>query len=208
MKKPVLQLPETIRFPNQDEIPINNPSALKRFEESKTSNIVQGYTFKYNNIENGDLIGFKFYSEINVDNSNLWNVILALSKTLPEIVAVLFGYIDSEINYGNYHEKSKVLEFVSSYKKELTKDAFINFGLIYNDDEILIEIFIDESKYIKYWGTDEKSFRKILNDFGINEIDNLEFIDEYPKVREALRLFDDNAVNSSELIEIFAKEYL
>ncbi len=207
MKK-TLELPKTIRFLNEDEIP-NNPSILKRWEESKTANIVQGYTFKLkeNNSEN-ESIGFDFFAEINIDNSNLWNLIVALSRTLPEVAAVLFGHIDFDLNYGNYEEKDSILKFINQYKKELTQDAFINFGLIYNDDENLVEIFIDESKYIKYWGVDEELFRKIMNDFKLEEIENLEFIDEYPKVREALTRFDENAIDSNLLIEKLSEKYL
>ncbi|PTT67808.1 hypothetical protein DBR25_20820, partial [Chryseobacterium sp. HMWF001] len=87
-------------------------------------------------------------------------------------------------------------------------DAFINFGLIYNDDESLVEIFIDESKYIKYWGVDEELFREIMNDFKLEEIENLEFIDEYPKVREVLTRFDENAIDSNLLIEKLSEKYL
>ena len=207
MKK-TLESPKTIRFLNEDEIP-NNPSILKRWEESKTANIVQGYTFKLkeNNSEN-ESIGFDFFAEINIDNSNLWNLIVALSKTLPEVAAVLLGHIDFDLNYGNYEEKDSILKFINQYKKELTQDAFINFGLIYNDDENLVEIFIDESKYIKYWGVDEELFRKIMNDFKLEEIENLEFIDEYPKVREALTRFDENAIDSNLLIEKLSEKYL
>ncbi|MBL7879944.1 MAG: hypothetical protein JNN23_08800 [Chryseobacterium gambrini] len=207
MKK-TLEFPKTIRFLNEDEIP-NNPSILKRWEESKTANIVQGYTFKLkeNNSEN-ESIGFDFFAEINIDNSNLWNLIVALSKTLPEVAAVLFGHIDFDLNYGNYEEKDSILKFINQYKKELTQDAFINFGLIYNDDESLVEIFIDESKYIKYWGVDEELFREIMNDFKLEEIENLEFIDEYPKVREVLIRFDENAIDSNLLIEKLSEKYL
>ncbi|WP_394667154.1 hypothetical protein [uncultured Chryseobacterium sp.] len=207
MKK-TLEFPKTIRFLNEDEIP-NNPSILKRWEESKTANIVQGYTFKLkeNNSEN-ESIGFDFFAEINIDNSNLWNLIVALSKTLPEVAAVLFGHIDFDLNYGNYEEKDSILKFINQYKKELTQDAFINFGLIYNDDESLVEIFIDESKYIKYWGVDEELFREIMNDFKLEEIENLEFIDEYPKVREVLTRFEENAIDSNLLIEKLSEKYL
>jgi len=207
MKK-TLEFPKTIRFLNEDEIP-NNPSILKRWEESKTANIVQGYTFKLkeNNSEN-ESIGFDFFAEINIDNSNLWNLTVALSKTLPEVAAVLFGHIDFDLNYGNYEEKDSILKFINQYKKELTQDTFINFGLIYNDDESLVEIFIDESKYIKYWGVDEELFREIMNDFKLEEIENLEFIDEYPKVREVLTRFDENAIDSNLLIEKLSEKYL
>lgn len=206
--EPTLALPQTIRFADREEIP-NNPEILKRWTESQSANIVQGYTFQSNenNPENKE-IGFNFYSEINIDNSNLWNLTVALSETLPDVAAVLFGPIDSDLNYGNYGEKKAVLEFVSQYKKEITQDAFISFGLIYQDDENLIEIFVDESKYLKYWGVSETCFRKIMKDFNLEEIENLEFIDEYPKVREVLTGFEKDAVDSETLIEIFSKQYL
>jgi hypothetical protein len=206
--KPTLELPKTIRFLNRDEIP-NNPSVLKRWEESKTANIVQGYTFRLNESDSeNELMGFEFYSEININNSSLWNLIVALTKTLPAVSAVLFGHIDFELNYGNYQDKEAILEFINQYKKEITQDAFVNFGLIYNDDENLVEIFLDESKYIKYWGTDENFFREIMNDFGLREIENLEFVDEYPKVREVLTRLDKEAIDSKTLIEIFSEKYL
>lgn len=206
--KPTLELPKTIRFLNREEIP-NNPSVLKRWEESKVANIVQGYTFKLNeNNPENELIGFNFFSEINIDNWNLWDLMLALSQTLPDVTAVLFGHIDFDLNYGNYEEKKGILEFISQYKREITQDAFISFGLIYNDDENLVEIFIDESKYIKYWGVDENLFREIMNDFGLKEIENLEFIDEYPKVREVLTRLDKKAVDSNTLIKILSERYL
>ncbi|MGE4512493.1 MAG: hypothetical protein AB7E26_01570 [Chryseobacterium sp.] len=205
--KPDLELPKTIRFLNKDEVP-NNPSVQKRWKESETANIVQGYTFVLNdNNFESELIGFNFYSEININNSDIWSLVIALSGTLPEVAAVLFGHIDFDLNYGNYQEKKSILKFISKYEKELTQDTFINFGLIYNDDENLIEIFIDESKYIKYWGVDELYFRKIMNDFNLNEIENLEFIDEYPKVREVLTRFDKNAVDSKKLIEILSEQF-
>jgi len=207
--KPILELPKTIRFLNEDEIPRNNPSVLKRWKESKIANIVEGYTFRLNeNNPENEAIGFNFFAEINIDNSNLWKLVLALSQTLPDVAAILFGHIDFELNYGNYAEKDSILEFIDQYKKELTQDSFINFGLIFNDEESLVEIFIDEAKYVRYWGVDEVFFREIMNEFGLKEIKNLEFIDEYPKVREVLTRFDNNAIDSKTLIEIFSEKYL
>lgn len=116
--KPTLTLPQTIRFADREEIP-NNPEILKRWTESQSANIVQGYTFQSNenNPENKE-IGFNFYSEINIDNSNLWNLTVALSETLPDVAAVLFGHIDSDINYGNYGEKKRCWNSSVSIKKK------------------------------------------------------------------------------------------
>jgi hypothetical protein len=65
-------------------------------------------------------------------------------------VAFLFGYIDFDLNYGNYEEKESILEFISQYQYELTQDAFISFGLIYNDDESLLKYLLMKVN-IKYW---------------------------------------------------------
>ncbi len=47
-----------------------------------------------------------------------------------------------------------------------------------------------------------------MNDFKLEEIENLEFIDEYPKVREVLTRFDENAIDSNLLIEKLSEKYL
>lgn len=115
---PALELPQTIRFADREEIP-NDPAVLKRWAESGSANIVQGYTFRLNeNNSENELIGFNFYSEINIDNSNLWNLIMALSETLPDVAAVLFGPIDSELHDGNYGEKKRYWNLSVSIKKK------------------------------------------------------------------------------------------
>jgi hypothetical protein len=45
------------------------------------------------------------------------------------------------LNYGNYDEKDKFWNLLINIK-ELTQDAFINFGLIYNDDESLVKYLL------------------------------------------------------------------
>ena len=111
MTKPTLVLPKTIRFPEENEVPMNS-SVLERLRESKNANIVPGYVFKLkdDNPDNIDL-PFEFYAEINIDNPQLWSLIITLSEeTLPENCALIFGYIDSEINYGFYENKFEILK--------------------------------------------------------------------------------------------------
>lgn len=208
MLKPVLQLPKTIRFLKEDELPQNNASVLKRWEESKVANIVEGYTLTFNNNPENNTLGFSFYAEINIDHPKLWNLIVALSETLPNEIAFLFGYIDFDLNYGNYQDKESTLDFITQYQYELSEDAFIHFGLIYNDKETLIEIFVDESKYVKYWGVDEDGFSAIMKEFGLKEVKGLEFVDEFPKIREILTVLDEKVLDSKSLIELFAQKYL
>lgn len=209
MTKPTLVLPKTIRFPEENEVPTNS-SVLERLRESKNANIVPGYVFKPNddNPDNIDL-PFEFYAEINIDNPQLWSLIITLSEeTLPENCALIFGYIDSEINYGFYENKFEILKYLEDYKTELIHDTLLIWGLIYHDNENLTEIYVDESKYLKYWGNNEEKFRNIMNQFNLSEIENLEFIDEYPKVRENINLHFENITETGELIETLRQIYV
>ena len=209
MTKPTLVLPKTIRFPEENEVPTNS-SVLERLRESKNANIVPGYVFKLkdDNPDNIDL-PFEFYAEINIDNPQLWSLIITLSEeTLPENCALIFGYIDSEINYGFYENKFEILKYLEDYKTELIHDTLLIWGLIYHDNENLTEIYVDESKYLKYWGNNEEKFRNIMNQFNLSEIENLEFIDEYPKVRENINLHFENITETGELIETLRQIYV
>ncbi|MBV2224257.1 MAG: hypothetical protein KUL74_05310 [Cloacibacterium sp.] len=209
MTKPTLVLPKTIRFPEENEVPMNS-SVLERLRESKNANIVPGYVFKLkdDNPDNIDL-PFEFYAEINIDNPQLWSLIITLSEeTLPENCALIFGYIDSEINYGFYENKFEILKYLEDYKTELIHDTLLIWGLIYQDNENLTEIYVDESKYLKYWGNNEEKFRNIMNQFNLSEIENLEFIDEYPKVRENINLHFENITETGELIETLRQTYV
>jgi len=206
--KPTLKLPITLRFPEENELP-KNSSSLEKLFESRNANIVAGFILKQKdeNPKNKDL-PFKFYAEINVDNPELWSLVIALSETLPEVCALLFGHSDFEVIYGDYDNKIKILNFLKDYEIELTHDTLLNWGLIYHDEKILIEIFVNESKFLQYWGVNEEKFREIMENFGLNEIENLEFIDEYPKVRENINLHFNNVLDTSELIETLKKKYI
>lgn len=201
-----LEVPRTIRIPNHDEFS-NNQSIIDRLNELKNANIVEGYKLLYKDEHNKDL-PFTFYSEINIDNSRLWDLFVELSNDLPAEVAFLFGHIDFEVNYGNYSSKKEILDFIKDFKKELSEDTFMNFGIIFHSEIELIEVFVDESKYIKFWGTNEDSFRLIMKRFKLNEIENLNFVDEYPKIRDYLFAIDKSVTETNELIEVFKNKFL
>lgn len=203
-----LELPITLRIPNFDEIPANSEASV-RLIKRKTANIVEGYVLhqKDNNPDHSNL-GFNFYAEININNSNLWNLVKSLSEEMPDKIAVIFGHEGTELNFGKYSNKAETINFLSKYSKEIIADTFIEIGLIFHSENELIEIFISESKYIKFWGIREESFIKIMNSFNLKQIDNIEFVDEYPKVREALRLFDQTVIETNDLIKIFEEEFM
>ena len=207
MKK-TLELPLTLRPPEMDEVPMNS-SVKERLELRKTAKIVEGYKIlpKDDNPNHAEL-GFKFYAEINIDNSKLWSLIMELSKELPDEISLIFNHVDAEPNYGKYSSKRETLEFLTEYKAEITADTFIDIGMIFHSESELIEIFISESKYIKFWGVDQISFLKIMDNFNLKEIEGIEFVDEYPKVREPLSKFMNNVKEGTEFIELLRKQYV
>ncbi len=205
--KPTLELPITLRPPELDEVPMNS-SVKERLELRKTAKIVEGFKIlpKDNNPEHEEL-AFNFYAEINIDNSRLWNLILELSKEMPDEISLIFNHSDCEPEHGKYSDKNQTFEFLAKYETEIISDTFIDIGMIFHSDSELIEIFVPESKYIKFWGVDQESFLKSMNKFDLKEIDGIEFVDEYPKVREPLRLFNENTTDSNELIELLRTNF-
>jgi len=205
--KPTLELPITLRPPEMDEVPMNS-SVKERLELRKTAKIVEGFKIlpKDNNPEHEEL-AFNFYAEINIDNSRLWNLILELSGQLPDEISLIFNHSDCEPEYGKYSDKSQTLEFLAKYETEIISDTFIDIGMIFHSDSELIEIFVPESKYIKFWGIDQESFLESMNKFDLKEIDGIEFVNEYPKVREPLKLFNENTTDSNEMIELLRTNF-
>ena len=197
----MIELPKTIRLARLDEVP-KNSTALERLQLINNAKIEEGYTFKLNGSDNEEHleIPFKFYSEININNSRLWDLVISLTDLLPDASALIIGYSETEPNYCDYKPKNDLIANLKEYKTELTEDAFLEWGIIYNDKGSITEIFVPDSKYVKFWGVDIDGFKTIMTIFDLNQVDDLEFIDEYPKIREPLRLFENSIMDTNELI--------
>lgn len=66
----MLELPPTIRLPKPDELP-DNPEIRERLKHRDAANIVEGFKCLENTTHD---LPFRFYAEINVNNSRLWEV--------------------------------------------------------------------------------------------------------------------------------------
>jgi hypothetical protein len=207
-KKRRLEFPETIRFALPNEVP-NDKNLLDNIKKSETANIVEGYTIKLKtDFPEQTNSEFEFYSEINIDNSRLWKLFIELTNFLPNEIALISGHIDDdELTYGSKSNKFELINFLNKFENELTRDTFLKFGLIFHSDYKLVEVFVDEAKYIKFWGSDRKYFENVMQNFGINNIENLEFIDAFPKVRFPLITLDKTAINTDILLELLKNEY-
>jgi hypothetical protein len=185
----MLETSPAIRLPRADEVP-NNSQVFERLKERENANIVEGFIVHQNLKQD---LPFKFYAEINVNNSKLWNLFEKLTEEMPEQLSCIYNMYDGEPNFSIYKHKNIILDELRKFELELTKDCNFEFGLIHQVEESLEEVFVSDCKYIKYWGVDENRFRKILEDSQLTEIEDLNFIDEFPKVVEPLTMFDKKA---------------
>lgn len=196
-----LELPPTVRTARADEV-TPHEEVLKRLQEREGANLVEGYTFQYNPVKAPT---FRFFSEINIDNSRLWSLFQALVLQMPEEVSVIYGHVDDEPAYGRYTSKHEVLDKLSDYKPELTQDGFLELGVIYQDEQVLEEVFIKKAKYLQVWGTHEKKFRDTMNAFHLKEVRGLNFIDDFPLATEVLTAHLPGARETKTVVQALQK---
>jgi hypothetical protein len=193
----MLELPPTLRFPRKNELP-KNSEAFELLEKTKTANIVEGFTFLENDSRD---LPFEFYAEININNSRIWKLFTAFANLLPADVSCVYNLFEEEAIYSQYLEKEFILAELERHQKEFSQDCNLEFGLVFDSDELFEEIFVSETKYLKFWGNNEVAFRNLMSEFNLQEIQNLNFVDEFPKVIKPLSKFDKNIKSSEEVIE-------
>ncbi|GGH78302.1 hypothetical protein HNQ91_003898 [Filimonas zeae] len=193
----MLELPVTIRVPLPHEMP-HREDMEEILQKRKQARIQEGFMYTPNDTQQ---LPFTFYAAINVNNSRLWEVFAALTALFPDKeLSCVYGLHDEEPVTTGYFPRAHVLATLEKYRTELTQDAWLEFGLLFHTKETLIELFITESKYIKFWGSDRAALVKLMLDFGIPQVQNLAFIDEYPKISTPLRNFVPTAKHPESVI--------
>jgi hypothetical protein len=193
-----LALPPTIRTARPDEVTTPNEEILNRLKARKYATIVEGYTLQQNPEAGAP---FHYFSEINIDNPRLWDLFCALVRILPADLCLIYGHIDDEPAYGRYMPREEMLQKLSPYQLELTQDGFLEFGVIYQDDQQLQEVFVKKAKYLQWWGVNEAPFRQVMQAFGLIEVEGLNFIDDFPLATEPLKLHHPEARETEELLK-------
>lgn len=183
-----LKLPFVIRQPNKTDIPAGDSTFLS-WKERQSVVLEEGYIFSLN--DNKDDSTFKFYSEINVDNPSLWKLSKALLGNLDGVAYAVYNLHEEEVRYGNKIPLADIIQKLDKIESDILNNCSVSIGVVQYENE-LHEVFIDESKYIKYWGTDETFFKEVMAKFGIEEKQEMDFVDQYPKL-----VYDWNFVNSS-----------
>lgn len=196
-----LKLPETLQLATLKDAP-KQEDIIAKIKASENNNIIEGYRIEENSNTNYPYI---FFAEINIDNDKLWALFNTMLLSMPDEISLITGHKDDmvdEVHYSNYQDKYTLYNKIEKYEKELTKDGFLQFGIIHQTDNYLEEVFVHSAKYIQYWGMDNNRFVDLMHKFSLYEVDNLEFIDSYPMVTTALFTLEPNVIHTSELLNI------
>jgi hypothetical protein len=181
----MLALPITIRIPADEEISYR-PDVEEIIRKRRKARIQQGYTLALNEA-GAHRLPYRFLATINIDNNRLWDLFQALAATLPAKVSCVYGLYEDESATTALLQKQFVLNELEKYREELTQDCQLEFGLLFQTKDVLIELSVSESKYIRYWGVELERFKLLMQSFHLPPVNGLEFIDEYPKIVTPLR---------------------
>ncbi|HBF35925.1 MAG TPA: hypothetical protein DDW50_01220 [Firmicutes bacterium] len=200
---PIYKLALGVRIPRNDEYPKGyDPNEIKKKRD--LANIVEGFVL--NGVSKKK---FSHYAEVNVDVDKIWEVFCGIAKQIIKNEAYgIIGLKDEEPKLSGFTKLEKVIEVFEKFKFELTNDGYLEFGIAHYDENTLNEVFISSFKYMKIWTTKKDSLVEILNGYGIQQIENLQFIDEYPIVSEALSTGLMKGIRHySEVIENIEREF-
>ncbi|MBO0360788.1 hypothetical protein J0X19_22705 [Hymenobacter sp. BT186] len=196
-----LELPKTTRFAEKSEVP---RAYWEKIAARQEVHFIEGYVLT--DVKDSEQL-FRFYAEVNVNNSRLWELLLNLTSMLPDVCACLFCPYEGDVTYGEYQDKKLILTVLGSLQKELTADCRLEFGLIYNDDDTLVEVYVAESKFIKVWGIDQPHFEQIMKQYGIPRFEEMRFVDEFPKVVVPLTTLDAEAKTTEEVLDLLGETF-
>ena len=168
-----------VRFARRNEMPKGREDALERISKA---NITTGY-IQFDDIGKP----FSSYFEANVHAPNIFLVFkdLALSL-LPDIAAPLIGLKDEEPLFGPYTDLSSAIGIFEPHKDLLQNDGFLEFGITFQSEETIEEIFVQSPKYFKIWTNQPEVVASVFERAGIPRCETLEFIDEYPMVSKSI----------------------
>lgn len=197
-------MPVTIRVPLASEM-AHREDIEEILYKRQQARIEEGFVYTSNETQQ---LPFTFYAAINVNNSRLWEVFTGLVDLFPEEeLSCVYGLQEEETITTGYYAKKYVMQVLEQYKTELSQDASLEFGLLLHTKERLVELFITESKYIKFWGSDKEAFVQKMLEFNLPQAPGLAFIDEFPKVTSPLRQFVRTAKHPESVIHGLDKAF-
>jgi hypothetical protein len=175
------KLPLGIRVPRDDEYP-SDVDVSEVNENRNSANIVEGFTFKEVSADK-----YNYYTEVNVDADRGWDLFCCLTNSLiKENAYGIVAFKGQEPKLSQFTNVNTILNILEKHKFELTNDGYLEFGIASYDENSLNEVFVTSYKYFKIWSKEKDSLINALINFGLEEVAELQFVDEFPVVSEAL----------------------
>jgi hypothetical protein len=184
-----LVLPPTVAVLRADEAPGIDPDAVERIEE--------GFVVAYPDEPDR----WTYFAKINVNAPALWDVFEALAATLPDRVGPIAGFPNEEPALLPYASRDAILSILRLFKKELSFDAFLEFGITAQTYSEIEEVWLTGEKFFKVWGRDEASFRRVMETLGLREVPELRFVDEFPHSHTTLSYVDKSALHAADVLD-------
>lgn len=192
----MLELPPTIRLLEVSELP-DNPVAHERLNSARTAVIEQGFLLKP---VTDPSLPFEFFAVININNSRLWELFSSLVEQLPDEVSCRYGKYEDDLVYSEYMPRHGVMEILERFRNEIARDCNLQLGVVNNSEDTLLEVFISEVKYLSVWGMDEKGFLQIMEEFELNHVPEMRFMDEFPTVVIPLSRIDPKSRPAADVV--------
>lgn len=124
---------------------------------------------------------FDYFIEMNVDAPMIWSIYSELVQALmPEEIAPLIGKVgESALFLCDYADKDEVLEALATYSFELTNDGFLQFGAVYQDDDLLEEVLVTPSKSFRIWTNQLETFEAVVDSMGLTQLNEIKLLEEF-----------------------------
>jgi hypothetical protein len=174
-----LILPKGVRLANAEEIPGCTDEILARIANASFHT---GWI-----VRSTDANGYAAYIEANIHAPMVWDVFEAMATALlPDVAAPIVGWKGDDPTLGPYTDKAAAISALKPHRDRLQDDGFIEFGLMFQHQGVTEEVFVTSAKYLQIWTNHPDIAKALLLSKGIPEVGSLLFLDELPRVTEAL----------------------
>ncbi|WP_291298219.1 hypothetical protein [Elioraea sp.] len=189
-----LVFPDGVRLARPEELPESSRATGRK--QLRTARIEPGVVLKPS-----DDPRYTWYAEINVDAPKLWLLFRALCEALlgPEARFVA-GAKDGEVVTVGAAGRDGLLDLLDLYAYQLAHDGYLQFGLVSLRGDMVDEVFVAPSKHLTVWLNDRQRFLAVIEDHGLAIVDQLSFIDEFPRVTTSLESDDVHFDDADHLI--------
>lgn len=150
----MLELPVTVRIPRPEKMP-HRPDIEELLFKRKKAAITEGYKITPNTIRQ---LPFAFQAEININNSNLWNLMLELLNLLPGQICCEYSLNEDETATTEYFPKEAVLEKIFPYRQELMQDCSLQLSLYAHTINELTELIVNRQNTSAFQEATKKVF--------------------------------------------------